>query len=196
MQPLLGEVAQLDDWGWSAPDDGLEYQLERDANNDTRWKCVNCNVWVEDTHLTCKKHLSWLEWAATHTAARPWVTNSRTAANPSSASSGPPPQPPGQPPPGLLEEPPPPAPAAQKTAMDKMEEMVAAQNTAIKEMQGMVAAQNTAINEMQEEVKMQLQEIEQLRAIVKAKSKTIAEMQETLEAWDQWWWWWSQAEKR
>jgi len=204
---------ETDVWGWRAPDDGLEYKLEVDGNGSMSWRCVNCNTWVTDGHLTCRRHLSWLEWAGTRAAANPWVANAAAAPLPlarqlavhagaASSSSGPPPPPPGPPPPGTVAGPPPPPPAVGATATS---EQLQQQQSEIQQLQAMVEAQNKTIDEMQGEVKATLQQqseqlqqqsenIQQLRAIVKAQSKTIAEMQETLEAWSAWWWW-SEAEK-
>ena len=191
---------ETDAWGWSAPKDGLEYKLEVDGNGYMMWRCVKCNTWVTDGHLTCRKHLSWLEWAQTHTTARPWVANAAAAPLPlarqlvvhagaASSSSGPPPPPPGPPPPGTVAGPPPPPPAVGATATSEQWQQ---QQSEIQQLPAMVAAQNTTIDEMQGE-------IQQLQAMVAAQSETIAETQETLEAWNAWWynqWWWSEAEKK
>ena len=47
---------QADSLGFLAPNDGLEYRLERDKNACLWWRCVRCNTFVTEGHINSKKH--------------------------------------------------------------------------------------------------------------------------------------------
>jgi len=183
-----GPREEQDVWGWRAPDDGLEYRLE-DCNGSQTWRCVFCNAFVTEGHLTSTRHLRWVAWAAEHQAgANPWAANANAAAGWTTIAADAgrqlavadhaPPRPP-------------PPPAAGATATS---EQLQQQSEIIQQLQAKVEAQNKTIDEMQGEVKATLQQqseqlqqqskmIQQLQAMVEAQKKSIEEMQKTL-----WWW--------
>ena len=65
---------QVDERGCVAPNDGLEYQLEREKNGVSLWKCVSCKVFATGARVQSKRHVERVRWHAEHLAgANPWT---------------------------------------------------------------------------------------------------------------------------